>query len=390
MKLLVTLLTILALTAPGRADQLTLDDVMAEAHATHPRLRASQALADAARVQARQDGAWANPGLFLRLEAAPRHGDAWNDAGRIVGLSQSLPLAGRPGAARAMGEAAAAMAAGEVSVRSNELAAAIRRDYAEAWHAQQSLAMREAARDAAADLLDLVQQRVTAGDAARMELLRARMVAGEANAELAAARARHTAALAALGAWLGRPVTAGTVIMPVPALIDGAVDGSARLAVATAQVEVAAARVGMAGRSRWPELELEAGLRTSPEGDAFDAGLRLSLPLWDRGSARVQAARARQQADEHRLVAERRDIVAALGTARSRLQAAREALQIHTQEVVPDAEAAVTAVRAAYAAGDVDLGEVLQVMQAWIGARLSRLDWAREAVRAEAALVALK
>jgi outer membrane protein TolC len=55
--------------------------------------------------------------------------------------------------------------------------------------------------------------------------------------------------------------------------------------------------------------------------------------------------------------------------------------------VVPDAEAALASVQAAFTAGDVGLTEVLQVTREWIDARQGGLDWQRALAEAEAMLV---
>jgi len=391
MRTLALTMIVLMVAGTAVAGELTLPAAIEAALAGHPELLAARADVEAARADARQAGAWSNPAAFLRLEAAPYDGDFWNDAGRIVGLSQEIPLSGRRGAARGVGEAAAQVAGLDLEGRTHVLEARVRRAYARAWHAQQAVVMRGEAGATADELLALVRRRADAGDAAEMTVLRARMAASSVQADLLAEQSRRTGALAELSALLDRPLTSDVTLAAMEFGDELLPDGEATgVRAALARVEAEAATVSLAGRQRWPDLELEAGLRTAPDGDAFDAGLRVVLPLWDRGSARMQAARARRSASEHLADATRRAVSTARQTAVARRAAARSALKMHQESVVPDAEAALAAVRAAFDAGDVTLSEVLQVSREWIDARLAQLDWAREVALAEADLVEVR
>ena len=65
-------------------------------------------------------------------------------------------------------------------------------------------------------------------------------------------------------------------------------------------------------------------------------------------------------------------------------------LDTYDQAVIPEAEAALVAANASFEAGDVDLGEVLQVTREWIDARQGQLDWTLTLALAEAELVRLQ
>jgi outer membrane protein TolC len=116
----------------------------------------------------------------------------------------------------------------------------------------------------------------------------------------------------------------------------------------------------------------------------------MGMPLWDRSGQGVKAARARQAAASYRAESVRRETQARLDSARASQLAAIRVLDTFDQAVIPEAEAALAAAHASFEAGDVDLGEVLQVTREWIDARQGQLDWTRALARAEAELVRLR
>jgi cobalt-zinc-cadmium efflux system outer membrane protein len=375
------------------AEELTLAQAVARALAQHPELAAAEAEVQAAEAEAGQSSAWDNPALFFRMEGAPREGDAWRGSERVVGLAQEFSPWGRRGAEANQGRALAEVAQAESQVFRQEMEARVNLVFAETYHAQETLKLRREMEKAALRLTELVESRVTAGDVPRARLHRARLAVGTAQSAVRESEAQAIAASSALGALLGvagfpewELVISGVQFPPTgpsPA-------GTLRNEEATARVQSAAAGVTLASRLRWPALELEAGLRTSPEGESFDVGVRLGVPLWDRGALGVKAARARQAAASHRAESVRRETQARLDSARASQLAAIRVLGTYDQAVIPEAEAALAAAHASFEAGDVDLGEVLQVTREWIDARQGQLDWTRALARAEAELVRLR
>jgi cobalt-zinc-cadmium efflux system outer membrane protein len=363
---------------------LTVDEAVEAALATHPAAAAEAAAVDAAFADARQAGAWANPEVFFRLEGAPRDGDAWSGGDRLVGVSQALPLGGAPAAGLRAARSAAHAAALDADAGLLDLEARVRVTYAEAWHAVAAGELRREARTAAGRLVAVVEQRVAAGDAAQADLHRARASLAAAEADVAGARAARAGAMAALAELVGAPdASALTLASPVSTTIAPA-DSSRRQQAAAAAARAAAGAVDQAGRQRWPEVVLEAGLRKTPDTDAFDVGVGVAVPLFDRGGARLEAARARQAEARHRADAVTRIRHRELAAAIAAEAAAVEAVRLYEDTVVPQAAAALAALETAYEAGDAHLGDVLQVRRDWLAARQTLLDWQRSLAAARA------
>ena len=371
---------------------------MSLARAHQPALAAAGLDAEAAGERAEQAGAWPNPEAFFKLEGAPRDGDTWRGANRIVGLSQTVPWTGRTGAERRVAAAAA-----ERQVQSRELTArqvdsAVRTAFAEALHAREALVLAADGVAVARRLHDLVAERVDAGDAAMVDLRRARMELGAARADLVAARAADSNTLVRLATAAGvdpNEVSAvrGALVVDssVPQLAEllDDLDSAPRLRIAGAAADERVAVVTRASRLRVPDIALEAGLRSAPDGNSFDAGLSFAVPLFDRGGARVRAARATAAAAEWRALGVRRELVAAVHEAHAALAVAVESAVLYDEVVVPEATAALLAAEAAYTAGDADLTGILQITRDWLAARMVRLDLLLAAARARASLSAL-
>jgi len=395
---LIGLLLMLASVAGAQDNGLSLEEALALAGDQHPVLEAARLNVVAADEQAQQAGAWLNPGLFLKMEDAPREGDAWNGSNRILGLSQELPYSGRVGASRKVAEAQAGRVGHERDLMTNTVEAQVRAAFAFALHARDALTIREEGVAVAQRLYDLTNERVEAGDAPGVDRRRARMELGATEADLGVARIVEMDARVKLATAMGVDVETVTAVLGelesdavVPDLdqLLTAMDAAPRNRISGATVDVGAARVTEASRLRYPDLELEAGLRTAPGGDSFDAGVKIAVPIFDRGGARLSAARAEAAAAEWNAQSSRREFEAAVRRAHAELAVAVESAALYQDIVVPEATAALRAAEAAYTAGDTDLTGILQITRDWLDARMLRLDLLLVEAQARSKLIEL-
>jgi len=223
------------------------------------------------------------------------------------------------------------------------------------------------------------------------------MEVGVAEAELAAAVAADEAARVSLAAAIGAVATPVSAVggdgmsgdTPDLASLLADLDVTPLARAAASRVEESEAVASEAARARIPDLELEAGLRTSPAGDSFDLGFRVNLPLFDRGGARLSSARADARAEAALARVTRRDLEAGLRRAYAKLVAAKRGTEIYGETVVPEARTALRSAEAAYTAGDTALTEVLLVRRDWLAARLAHIALRRDAELARAELFAL-
>jgi CzcA family heavy metal efflux pump len=171
--------------------------------------------------------------------------------------------------------------------------------------------------DSAARQLDAAQKRFSAGDAPRLDIVRARVAVARAQGDLANAKAADGSATDALAREVVRPMTAFDATAPEPAALDVVIptpDGAvaqaltqrADLQSAESNVRASAAGVAAARRGVFPAVTLNAGYARGVDSGFLTNGptlsAQLSIPVGGGVAARVHqqsalfdAARARRE-----------------------------------------------------------------------------------------------
>ncbi|MBE7559535.1 TolC family protein [bacterium] len=382
----------------AEAAPLTLGQAISLAVAHHPELAEAEARVRVASALALEAGLYPNPALFARMESAPLEHRTVDDAEFLVGVSQPIPLGGRLRAARKVEALRARQRALEREARALEIARSVHETFVEALHWQEVAAvLREAARIADRGV-ESVEARVRSGDAVESELAQARIERQRALLQLERAESRGLDAHDALWTAMGQPERAAespvlaTAELPaeVPSL-DAVVErarGSALAEQYAAGVGAAEAGVELARKEARPDLELEAGLRHLGAEDeaAFDVGIALPIPLFDRNQGLIRAREAEVEATEAgrraALVRLERD----LRRAHRRMQLSMDQARRFREGILEEAEETLRSIELRYQAGDVNLLAVLSARRDWIDIQLDYLDAERDVMKAWASL----
>lgn len=360
---------------------LTLEQAIAEAMKAEPYLQAVRTEVDVARgdeLQARQRP---NPNLsFEEREQA-------DGPDRQTSIAVDVPLdlfRRRPridAAGRAV-ERAGAM----VRDRERLLAASVRERYGDVLAAARRLEVMDAVVAAARETLALLSNRVAEGAAPPLErdlaVVELRRLEGERSLE--AGRART--ARANLNLVLGRsPAASLTLADSLESLTAAPAAGESTAAperadvqAASLDLEVARAQSRLARESGKPELSLfggymrmdagfpQSGLSTAGTLEPIHmlshnvaAGLRISLPIFDRARGTQAAAKARELAAAQTVTARRLEAAAEVAAATAREAAAREALTSYGGDTRALARRNVEVMRQTYVLGRATLLEVL-------------------------------
>ena len=399
----VTIVTILLVSlvsaSPTAAEPLTLERALELAAAAHPDLTIAGAEAAAARESARQQGAWPNPAAYLELEGAPTDGDAWRSADRVLGLEQTLPWSGRRSAEREAARHLARGAAADRDRTAGAVEASVRSAFARALFARELLGLRREMIDSARRTAGIVAVRFESGDVAADEAAQARFELGLAELEVIRAEADWTSVKADLAAAVG--LAAQDLVGPEGVLGDAGdlpsledllddLDASPMLRAATARSDAGAAAVTAASRARWPDLGLSFGVRRfGGGGDAFDAGVRIDAPIFDRGGSRASAVRAEAAAADARVQLTRLDLERRVRSLHAGLEAAATTVRILEEDLMPDAESVIRAAERRFDVGDADLDDLLRARTIWIERRISALRVRLELDLARAGLAEL-
>lgn len=90
-----------------------------------------------------------------------------------------------------------------------------------------------------------------------------------------------------------------------------------------------------------------------------------------------------------RVQAMRNDLQGQLGQAWAQADSARDQRQLIEQTLIPQSQANFESALASYRVGDVDFGTLLEALEAWQGADLSRVDVRRDEFLGAAAVRAI-
>ncbi|MBB3955683.1 TolC family protein [Novosphingobium sediminicola] len=345
-----------------------------------PVLLEQEANLRAARSDARQARAWANPAVGVEFENIG--GNSVNNSPSTpqttLAITQPLELAQRgPRIAAGDAELRAAQARGaQVQV---DYAAQLAIAYAQAEAMQQRLQLAQDDVVRAQEDLKAADALVAAGKEARLRSAQAQASLSGAIAARAAADANLSGALADLSVLAG--VEQAFSGVPASLLSDmrapmGPGEGvSPALATAQAERDAVAAQVRVERSKAIPDIGLTGGLRRfgGSRETGFVLGVTTTIPIFNQNRGGIAAAQARTEAAEQRLVAARLASEAMRGKALAQVAASSARLKAAAESEEAAAEAYRLA-RVGYESGKTALLDLLTLRRALGDARALTID----------------
>lgn len=394
-------------------DGVTLEQAIAEALRSEPAMQAARSEIDVARGDRRQAGRPPNPSVSL--ERREQAGGTDNQ----TTLGVELPLDWyRRRARTAVADREIEVATQSVEDHQRLLAGAVRRTYGEVLVAVRRVEVLDALVDATRQTRELLDAKVSSGAAPPLERDLALVDLYRLRAEREVASGAVEMAMAELKRLLGRPPQdalrlrtslEALVMTRAPLAADAASNAApparADIQEASAMVARAGARIRLANIERRPELGLfgsymrmdngfpqqgtNAQGQLEPVHAIFDnvaAGVRLSVPIFNRGQGAVAAALAERTAAERQLDARRLAAGAELFAAQARDEAAGRALAIYSTDVRALARRNLDVVRETYQLGRATLFEVLNETRRYLDFETAFTSTLMEAFASRAAL----
>lgn len=354
--------------------QVPIAHLVAAAEASHPTRAAIAAAHAAAAAQVRQAGAWDNPGLDLRLgRTRPQVDDLERDQPYGGSLSQRLVWWGKRNARVAAARAQQQIAEADAQVALLGLRADVRRAAIQYAAALEAATQAEEDARIASELARMTETRVTAGEADRSSLARARLESTTSTLHRDARRRDAATALAVLRTWCDPALPDDLVVADAFTNTAAAPDaaGFARSAERHPQLRAlaeataaAAANVAAERESRMPDLTIGVFTDREEEKDTYGVTLGFELPLWNQNEGGIAAAEASQAQARATARSERlrlqRDLVEALGAVQTALG---EAAALREQ-AAPVAEEAIRLRTSAFQSGDASLADLLEARRA--------------------------
>ena len=354
----------------------------------------------AARAEREAAGLPPNPAFTWDRAAAVsggRDGEAEDD----LALHLPLVLSGRLGLERAA--ASADLEAFEARARGQraELRREARDAFDEVLAARGRLAVLTEAEAAATALTRVLAAREKAGESAGYDRERMELEAALVADQRVAAEAERVRVEVAAAGLLGLPGTSlppleGDLGFESASAVPAPQDPPERPWLQALAHEAAAARAAAlaAERRAVPDPALTAGARLldlgrSGSGLGYVVGLEIPLPVLDSGAREADRARARALAVEAECEAGLQRVRRELAAARANAEARRTRLAAHRRDVLERAERLRDLAAKAWSAGGAELLTLLDTQHAAREARLTALDLALEARRAETELLFL-
>lgn len=380
----------IAMFCMGFAQPVVAQQVLTEADAVSrvslesPRARAIRAQVDLAGADAYAAARWPNPRVTFSRESVA--GTAEN----YLLFSQAFPITGR----RGLETDSANQQVRAAQLRADDLVRRLRADARRAFVALsvEETRVRQLER-ALADLeslSEILAKREAAGDAAGFDRLRAEREALDVAASLAGARAERARWQGDLAAFFypspdpdslnAAPLSPAR--LPLPAATDLVAQAEAArpdLLALDRDIESARLAGDAAARSRIPEPEVVAGLKTTSVGDDRQGSvvsIAASIPLFDR----ARPERARAEARSLMATAERDALRSEIGAAVRALwrvaEERRAAADAYRRAAIPKSDQLRRIARLSYDAGERGILELLDAYRiasdAWL--RLTGLD----------------
>ncbi len=386
-------LLVCAAASSVRAQQQewTLESATQRALAVAPQRLAADARVAAQKGMLDQAGKWPNPSVELGADntLGKEDGEGGTDFTQFT-FKQPIPLSGRIAYARKQARSDLNQAESEV----DQQRLALEYDAARALHTLQragaELRLAEERLRAADELQNIGLRREQAGDLSRLERLRLDVVRETAMQTIATAEGEYSEALADFRTLLSLgeldptfSALKSTPDLPNLADLESRLELHPTLVAATHGIESAAHGVDLARANRVvdPEVWLsrERDYIGGSRQDVTAVGVSVTLPLWDRGSGRIDTAQANKQKVQYERDALRLRLANQVRLNHLHLAHLIEQSEEYRMKVLFPAEDIFQLTRKGFAVGQVDILNLVDAVDTFFDARLRHLELLTEA-----------
>ncbi len=368
---------------------LTLETAINQAETNNPQLLATQRSIDVAKTGVAVAGVRPNPRLSVDIP----FGQA--ETKRTIGIEQLIELGGKRGARLALADSQVQQAELQLDLLRSQIRTQVRQAYAELAVAQGSQQNAEQSLAINKQLVNIAKIRLKAGDVAGVDVVQAEFAFAQAQQKFEPAASRVRQATIRLNALLGQPTDTAinlvdgqafrfsikdsqglTVLPKIPdlAILKKLAQASRLdLALAQQQIQINNNQIRVARSSRIPDVSLAAtyvwdpGLsNTTPPPQTTTAvilGLRVDLPLFNRGGSGVNQASANLSVAKAQKKALELQVDSEVATAYENVLSAQRLLERDRTILLPQALEVLNLSRKSYEYGQTGLSDALLTQQ---------------------------
>ena len=351
-----------------------------EGLANNPELQANQARWDMLREKAAQAGNLDDPMLMFRIQNAlvkdPLSFDKDPMTGKVIGISQQLPFAGKLTLERQAADQDAEAERWQYEERRLELASMIKANYYRIYYVDQSLPIVARNIEVLDDLIRFTETNYGVGKALQQDVLKAQVERSKMEDMQIALQQQRRSLAAALNSLLYRPAEKDlapvndVTIVPLSASIDELANLAQekrplfkRLAAQVEKGKIAQAR---AKKEFYPDFNIafeymqRDPVNEEPGDDMYSLGVTLNLPInRQRRHAMVAEAMAETNMATQEINQLRSSVRQSITDSLARLARSRRMAELYQTAIIPQANGALDAAMAAYRVGKADFMNVL-------------------------------
>jgi cobalt-zinc-cadmium efflux system outer membrane protein len=370
--------------APGSA--LTIPQLLALAQRHNPTRAVFDANRRAAAAHVTQARAWDNPETEIDLgRARTTEGDHLTIGG--VSIRQRIPWPGKRSARINAAQAEHEVTESETRSLQLDLAGEVMATALDLALDQQALDQSQAGLTNARQILGIVEKRLSAGEATKADLLRARVDVLQAEQSSAALVSDLAAARASLNALCGGVLPEGITIQVA---LDHLPATEREQAVATAQAKhpefqrllaLLRQRQSEVARERsaaYPDLTIGVTGAKDTDSRSLGVSLGIDVPLWNQNQGGIESARAEVDRAQAELAVQRAKVLREVDAAWRAYDQARTQTQRYTREIRPAAQDALRLALSSYQAGESSLLDLLDARRTAQGVESAVLDAVRQ------------
>ncbi|MDQ6987609.1 MAG: TolC family protein [Mariprofundaceae bacterium] len=368
---------------PWLAQATTLAQAMAQAVAQHPRLQIAEQGIAIARGQLSEQRAYAyNPQLSVEPQRRQlNNGGTANDY--YITLSQGIETGGKRNFRTQAAEAAFNAADHEKRATRQHLAINAARSFVDLYYARQRLQLRQQQSQMLHQLSKALQRQLNVGESSQLDANLAHSTyAAALNATLVAQQA-FTQNLMRYAAALALPASQASDKLSLPEILlnwhipdhayELALESRSDIASLRSRMEQSNAEADLAGARRIPDITLSAMSGREAGEQLVKLGVSVPFLVFNSHQGAYQAALADSERMQNELKWSEQQLSLAVDAAITGHKYAMQALKdIATSDTA--AQDTITLARKAYAAGELDLEELVVHIRQGLDARLTVLD----------------
>ena len=356
------------------------DDLVAEALAANPEVKASTARWQMFTAKARQAGTFDDPMLMLGINNGllrePFDFERDMTTSKVIGISQMVPFFGKRALAREAASMEAEATRWEVEERKLELAAMVKESWYQLYLADRSLAVLDRSIATLDELVRFTESMYGVGQGRQADVLRSQVERSKMEEMRLVLQQQRRSLEISLNTLLYRPTATAVptvdgveltpVTLEVTELEQLAETGRPLLRSLAARVDQARAERTLADQEIYPDFTLSfeymqrESIMDDPGYDMYNASISFNLPLQhERRSAMVAESEASRQMAAEELNMARNTVRQTIADLLAQLERDRKMASLYRDGILPQAGAAVESALSAYRAGK---GEFMQVL----------------------------